>query len=235
MTNETGKSLVLIIDDEPAIRRLLRMTLKAHEYDIAEAATGQDGLISAASRPPDIVVLDMNLPDMNGIEVLKKLREWYVRPVMVLSVVNDEETIVKALDLGADDYLTKPFGVPELLARLRVCLRRNRQESSEPVFSSGPLTVDFAKREVFVDGKQVHLTSTEFSILRLFVQNAGKVLTHRHVLREVWGPGATQDVQYLRVYVGHLRQKLEPDPNRPQFILTEPGVGYRLHANSQGE
>ena len=229
MTNETGKPLILVIDDEQAIRRLLRTTLKAHDYDVAEAATGQDGLISAASRPPDMIVLDMNLPDINGIEVLKKLREWYERPVMVLSVVNDEETIVKALDLGADDYLTKPFGVPELLARLRVCFRHISPETADPVFKSGTLTVDFTKREVSVDGRQVHLTSTEFNLLKLFIQHAGKVLTHRHILREVWGPGATQDIQYLRVYMGHLRQKLETDPNMPQLLITEPGVGYRLH------
>jgi len=228
MTNETGKPLILVIDDEPQIRRLLQMTLKAHDYDVTEAANGHDGLIAAATRPPELIILDMNLPDINGIEVLKKLREWYLRPVMVLSVVNDEETIVKALDLGADDYLTKPFGVPELLARLRVCFRHNRPESAEPVFKSGPLMVDFTKREVSVDGRQVHLTSTEFNLLKLFIQHAGKVLTHRHILREVWGPGATQDVQYLRVYMGHLRQKLETDPNLPQLLITEPGVGYRL-------
>lgn len=229
MTNETGKQLILVIDDEPPILRLLRTTLKAHEYDVAEAATGEDGLVAAASRPPDLIVLDMNLPDVNGIEVLKRLREWYERPVMVLSVVNDEETIVKALDAGADDYLTKPFSVPELLARLRVCFRHNRKDAAEPIFKSGPLTVDFTSREVFLNEGQVHLTSTEFNLLRLFIQNAGKVLTHRHILREVWGPGATRDVQYLRVYVGHLRQKLEPDQNRPRFIITEPGVGYRLN------
>ncbi len=228
MTNETGKQLILVIDDEPPIRRLLRTALKAHEYDVDEAATGQDGLVSAASHPPDLIVLDMNLPDMNGIEVLKKLREWFDRPVMVLSVVNDEETIVKALDLGADDYLTKPFSVPELLARLRVCFRRGKRETPEPIFKSGPLTVDFTKREVTVEGRQIHLTSTEFNLLKLFVQQAGKVMTHRHILREVWGPGASQDVQYLRVYMGHLRQKLELDPNMPRLLVTEPGVGYRL-------
>ncbi|HOX28521.1 MAG TPA: winged helix-turn-helix domain-containing protein, partial [bacterium] len=156
------------------------------------------------------------------------LREWFDRPVMVLSVVNDEETIVKALDLGADDYLTKPFSVPELLARLRVCFRRGKRETPEPIFKSGPLTVDFTKREVTVEGRQIHLTSTEFNLLKLFVQQAGKVMTHRHILREVWGPGASQDVQYLRVYMGHLRQKLELDPNMPRLLVTEPGVGYRL-------
>lgn len=229
MTNEIGKPLVLVIDDEPQIRRLLQMTLKAHDYDVVEAATGQDGLISAASKPPDLVVLDMNLPDISGIEVLRQLREWFTRPIMVLSVVNDEETIVKALDLGADDYLTKPFGVPELLARLRVCFRRYKPEAAESVFKSGPLTVDFTRRDVTVDGQPVHLTSIEYNLLRVFIQNAGKVLTHRYLLREVWGPGATQDVQYLRVYLGHLRSKLEKDPNMPQLLITEPGVGYRLH------
>ena len=228
MTIETGKPLILVIDDETPIRRLLRTALKAHDYDVAESATGEDGLVAAASRPPDLILLDMNLPDMHGTLVLQKLREWYEHPVMVLSVVNDEDTIVKALDLGADDYLTKPFGVPELLARLRVCLRRNRPEASEPVFKSGPLCVDFTKREVTVNGNPVHLTATEFNVLRTFVKNAGKVLTHRHILREVWGPGAARDVQYLRVYMGHLRQKLEPDQDRPQLLITEPGVGYRL-------
>jgi len=223
-----NRPLILVIDDEPQIRRLLQMTLTAHDYDVAVAATGDDGLVAAASKPPELIILDMNLPDIHGIEVLKRLREWYTHPVMVLSVVNDEETIVKALDLGADDYLTKPFGVPELLARLRVCFRHNRPETVEPIFKSGPLTVDFTKREVLIDDRQVHLTSTEFNLLTLFVQHAGKVLTHQHILREVWGPGSTQDIQYLRVYIGHLRSKLEPNPTLPQLLITEPGVGYRL-------
>jgi len=226
--SEKIKPLILVIDDEPQIRRLLQMTLTAHDYDVTVAATGQDGLNAAASKPPELIILDMNLPDIHGIEVLKRLREWYTHPVMVLSVVNDEDTIVKALDLGADDYLTKPFGVPELLARLRVCFRHNRSEAAEPIFKSGPLTVDFTKREVFIDNGQVHLTTTEFKMLSLFVQHAGKVLTHQHILREVWGPGSTQDIQYLRVYIGHLRSKLEADQNLPQLIITEPGVGYRL-------
>jgi two-component system KDP operon response regulator KdpE len=228
MTNETGKSLILVIDDEVQIRRLLERTLTAHEYDVIEAETGHEGIIKASSRPPDLVILDLNLPDINGLDVLKQLREWYKRPVMVLSVVNDEETIVKALDLGADDYLTKPFGVPELLARLRLCFRHTKPEAVEPIFKSGNLTVDFSKREVLIDEQQVHLTAIEFNLLKLFIQHAGKVLTHRFILREVWGPGSAQDIQYLRVYIGHLRQKLEADQDLPQLIITEPGVGYRL-------
>jgi two-component system KDP operon response regulator KdpE len=226
--SEPGKPVILVIDDEPQIRRLLRVTLTAHDYDIIDASTGEEGLLLAASKSPGLVILDMNLPDIRGMEVLKRLREWYTRPVMILSVMNDEETIVEALDLGADDYLTKPFGVPELLARLRVCFRHSQPESVEPIFKSGALVVDLALRNVFIAEKQVHLTSTEYSLLNLFIRHAGKVLTHHFILKEVWGLGSTQDVQYLRVYIGHLRQKLELDPNRPQLIITEPGVGYRL-------
>jgi len=228
VTSEPGKALILVIDDEPQIRRLLRTTLIAHDYDIIEAATGEEGLLLAASRSPELIVLDMNLPGIQGVEVLRRLREWYTRPIMILSVLNDEETIVEALDLGADDYLTKPFGVPELLARLRVCFRHTKSEEAEPIFRSGVLTVDLSLRTVHVAGNQVHLTSTEYNLLKLFIRHAGKVLTHHYILREVWGLGSTQDVQYLRVYVGHLRQKLETDPNRPQLLITEPGVGYRL-------
>ena len=228
MPSEPGKPLILVVDDEPQIRRLLRTTLQAHDYGIIDAATGEEGLLLAASRSPDLVILDMNLPGIQGMEVLRRLREWFAKPVMILSVLNDEETIVEALDLGADDYLTKPFGVPELLARLRVCFRHSKPEEAEPLFKSGPLTVDLSMRTVLVGDKQVHLTSTEYNLLRLFIRHAGKVLTHHHILREIWGLGSTQDVQYLRVYIGHLRQKLEPDPNRPQLLITEPGIGYRL-------
>jgi two-component system KDP operon response regulator KdpE len=226
--SEPGKPMILIIDDEPQIRRLLRTTLAAHDYDIVEAATGEEGLLLAASRSPELIILDMNLPGIQGMEVLGKLREWYTRPVLILSVVNDEESIVEALDLGADDYLTKPFSVPELLARIRVCFRHTKPEEIQPIFKSGALTVDLSLRTVHVGGNQVHLTSTEYNLLKLFIQHAGKVLTHHYILREVWGLGSTQDVQYLRVYVGHLRQKLETDPNRSQLLITEPGVGYRL-------
>jgi two-component system, OmpR family, KDP operon response regulator KdpE len=226
--SEPGKPLVLVIDDEPQIRRLLQTTLTAHDYDIIEAATGEEGLLLAASRSPEAIILDMNLPGIQGMEVLKRLREWFTRPVMILSVMNDEESIVEALDLGADDYLTKPFGVPELLARLRVCFRHNQPESAEPIFKSGPLTVDLSLRNVLIDNNQIHLTSTEYNLLKLFIHHAGKVLTHHFILKEVWGLGSIQDVQYLRVYMAHLRQKLEQDPNRPQLLITEPGIGYRL-------
>ena len=228
MTDEPGKPVILVIDDEIQIRRLLRTTLTAHDYDIIEAATGEEGLLLAASRSPDLIILDMNLPGIQGIEVLEKLREWFARPVLILSVVNDEARIVEALDLGADDYLTKPFSVPELLARLRVCFRHTKTEPIEPIFKSGALTVDLSLRTVFVDNNQVHLSSTEYNLLKLFIRHAGKVLTHHYILREIWGLGSTQDVQYLRVYIGHLRRKLERDPNQPELIITEPGVGYRL-------
>lgn len=235
MSDEKPVAVILVIDDEPPIRKLLRMTLTAHGYEVLEAETGNDGLVTAGTRSPDLVILDLNLPDLNGLQVLARLREWFTRPVMVLSVVNDEETIVKALDSGADDYLTKPFSVPELLARLRVSFRHAQTADAEPIFSSGPLRVDLAKREVFVNGQPVHLSAHEYNLLRLFVRNAGKVLTHRHILKEVWGPNAVEDVQYLRVYLGHLRQKLEPDPHRPQLLITEPGVGYRLHLAEPAE
>ena len=228
MTDEPRRPVILVIDDEPQIRKLFQLTLTAHDYEALEAKTGQEGLVMAATHSPDLVILDLNLPDLSGLLVLNRLREWYSRPVMVVSVASDEETIVKALDSGADDYLTKPFGVPELLARLRVCFRHGLPPDSEPVFRSGPLAIDFVSRTVRLSGAQVHLTALEYNLLKLFAQNAGKVLTHRHILKEVWGPRAVEDVQYLRVYIGHLRQKLEADPGRPQLLLTEPAVGYRL-------
>ena len=234
MTEEKNKPVVLVIDDEPQIRRLLKMTLQAHEYEVLEAADGNEGLVTASTRSPDLIILDMNLPDIFGLEVLNRLREWYERPILILSVVNDEETIVKALDSGADDYLTKPFSMPELLARLRVCFRHRQPADMEPIFKSGPLVVDLAKREVFFNEQQIHLTAIEYNLLKLFVQNAGRVLTHRYILKEVWGPGSVEELQYLRVYIGHLRQKLELDPSRPRLLITEPGVGYRLQlADSQ--
>lgn len=220
---------ILVIDDEPQIRRLFRTTLEAHGAEVFEAATGEAGLVEAASRLPELALLDLQLPDLHGLEVLKRLREWYDRPVMVVSVVDDEATIVKALDLGADDYLTKPFGVPVLLARLRALLRRGKPGDPDPVvLRTGNIEVDAALHAVRRDGEPVHFTATEFNLLLFFARNAGRVLTHRQILREVWGPGATEDVQYLRVYIGHLRRKLEADPNRPRLLVTEPGVGYRL-------
>jgi len=233
MTEEKNKPIILVIDDEPQIRKLLKMTLQAHDYEVLEAASGNEGLVMASTRSPELIILDMNLPDIFGLELLNRLREWYERPILILSVVNEEDTIVKALDSGADDYLTKPFSMPELLARLRVCFRHSQPTDIEPIFESGPLVVDLAKREVFFNKQQIHLTAIEYNLLKLFIQNAGKVLTHRYILKEVWGPGSVDELQYLRVYIGHLRQKLELDPSKPQIVITEPGVGYRLQQTDQ--
>lgn len=222
---------VLIVDDEVQIRRLLRVTLEANGYRVLEAATGPDGLAEAAQRNPDVIILDLGLPGMDGLTVLKRLREWSRAPVLVLSVQEGDVDKVSALDNGANDYMTKPFSAIELLARLRV-LRRHAQpeEADNAVFHSGPLEVDLAARRVIVRGEEVKLTATEYSFLRLLVRNAGKVVTHRQILKEVWGPAYGGQTHYLRVYVAHLREKIEADSARPELLLTEPGVGYRLVA-----
>ncbi len=222
------KPTALVIDDEVQIRRLLRVCLESNGYQIVEAATGQEGIRRAAERPPDLVILDLGLPDMDGVAVLKRLREWSKVPVIVLTVRDREEDKIAALDGGADDYITKPFGTGELLARLRVAQRHAAPDQKESVFRSGKLEVDLASRTVRLDGKEVRLTATEYSLLRLFVQHAGKVLTHRQILREVWGPNYEEQTHYLRVYLKHLREKLERDPAHPELFLTEPGVGYRF-------
>ena len=219
---------VLVIDDEVQIRRLLRVNLESNGYRVLEAASGQEGITQAAQWRPDVVILDLGLPDMDGVAVLKRLREWSRAPVVVLSVRDREEDKVAALDNGADDYVTKPFSTGELLARLRVAQRHAQPAGEASVFHAGALEVDLAARRVKRDGREVRLTATEYSLLRLFVQHAGKVLTHRHLLREVWGPNAIEQTHYLRVYIAHLREKLEPEPSKPQLIVTEPGVGYRL-------
>src|SRR5579862_9301084 len=222
------KPTVLVIDDELQIRRLLRVCLDASGYRVLEAFTGQEGISQAAQHRPDVVLLDLALPDMDGVSVLKRLREWSKVPVVVLSVRDREEDKIAALDNGADDYVTKPFGTGELLARLRVAQRHAQPQLENAVFRSGPLEVDLAGRAVTLNGKMVKLTATEYSLLRLFVQHAGKVLTHRQILREVWGPNYTDQTQYLRVYMAHLREKLEAEPAKPALFLTEPGIGYRL-------
>ena len=222
------KSTALIIDDELQMRRLLRVCLEANGYRVAEAATGQDGIAEAAQHPPDVVILDLGLPDMEGFAVLKRLREWSRVPVVVLSVRDREEDKIAALDAGADDYVTKPFSSGELLARLRVAQRHAAPTSETTVFRSGQLEVDLAARVVKVKGHEVKLTATEYSLLRLFVQHAGKVLTHQQILREVWGPNYVEQTHYLRVYLAHLREKLEATPAQPELLITEPGVGYRL-------
>jgi len=224
------KPNVLIIDDELQIRRLLRACLEGNGYRVLEASSGQEGITQAAQHPPDVVILDLGLPDMDGVTVLKRLREWSRVPVVVLSVRDREEDKISALDNGADDYVTKPFGTGELLARLRVAHRHSMRSTDSPIFQAGDLEVDLTSRIVKFKGQQVKLTATEYSLLRLFVQHAGKVLTHRQILKEVWGPNYTEQTHYLRVYIAHLREKLEKDPTRPALIITEPGVGYRLMA-----
>jgi two-component system KDP operon response regulator KdpE len=222
---------VLIVDDEPAIRRFLRVSLAAHGYDVFEAVDGQSALTAVAAARPDLVILDLGLPDMDGTDVTRQLREWTQIPILVVSVRGQENDKIAALDAGADDYVTKPFGVGELLARMRVALRRTVPAAEEPVFVMDDLAVDLARREVRLGGREVQLTPTEYDLLRVLVTHAGKVLTHRQLLREVWGVGYEQEAHMLRVNISNLRRKLEPDPTRPRYIRTEPGVGYRLHTN----
>ena len=229
--SEEKPTVALVIDDEVQIRRLLRLTLEANGYKVFEAATGQDGLLEAAQRRPEVVVLDLGLPDLDGVTVLKRLREWSRAPVLVLSVRDRDEDKIAALDNGADDYVTKPFSTGELLARLRVAQRHVQPTPENAVFRSGDLQVDLTARVVTVKGREVKLTATEYSLVRLFIRHAGRILTHRQILREVWGPNQEEQTHYLRVYVGHLREKLEANPAQPEHFITEPGVGYRLLEN----
>jgi two-component system, OmpR family, KDP operon response regulator KdpE len=222
---------VLVIEDEVQIRRFLRATLTANGYRLVEATTAQEGLMQAATRQPEVVILDLGLPDLDGLEVTRRLREWTTVPIIVLSARGQESDKVTALDAGADDYLTKPFSVSELLARLRVALRhaaRTSQESGEPLFAVGDLRVDLARRQVSIAEQPVHLTPIEYKLLTTLVRYAGRVVTHRQLLQEAWGPGYSDANHYLRVYMGQLRHKLEADPARPRYLVTEPGVGYRL-------
>ena len=219
---------ILVIDDEAAIRRLLKISLESEGFDFSQAASGQEGLVAVSSVRPDVIVLDLGLPDLGGLEVLKRVREWSAVPVIILTVKDAETDKVALLDAGADDYITKPFSVPELLARIRVALRHQLPPGAEPVFRSGPLEVDLTGRTVQVSGRVVKLTATEYEILRLLIQHAGRVVTQRQLLKEIWGPHAVEQTQYLRVYIGQLRKKIESDPSRPRLILTEPAVGYRL-------
>jgi two-component system KDP operon response regulator KdpE len=220
----------LIIDDEKQIRRLLRLALEGAGLQVYEAETGQEGLSEIVHRRPDVVLLDLGLPDMEGVKVLHRLREWSDVPVLILSVRDDAEEKVAALDAGADDYVTKPFDTAELLARVRVAQRRSLTEAGEPVFTAGALCVDFSARQVKLGGVEIKLTPTEYSLLRVLVQNAGKVVTHRQLLRTVWGEKAESQAQYLRVYVTHLRKKLQTSAAAPSVIKTEVGIGYRLSA-----
>ncbi len=219
---------ILIIDDEVPIRRLVRVTLEAQGYRVREAENGHLGLNEIAQQPPDGIVLDLGLPDMDGIEVLRRLREWSKVPVLVLSVRDREEDKINALDAGADDYLTKPFGGGELPARLRAILRRAQPGAETVIVKFGEIEVDLAGRNVRRNGEDVRLTAKEYALLRLLVQHRGKVVTHRHILRELWGPVGEENIQYLRVYMTHLRQKLEKDPHEPRHFRTDSGIGYRL-------
>jgi two-component system KDP operon response regulator KdpE len=225
---------VLIVDDEPQIRRFLRTSLGAHGYRVIEASCGQEAMTLIATERPELVLLDLGLPDMDGQEVIHRLREWSTVPIIVVSVRGREAEKIDALDGGADDYVTKPFGMGELLARIRAALRHRLQaEVDEPVFRSAGLSVDLVRRLVVVDGREVKLTPKEYDLLRVLVSHAGKVITHQQLLREVWWPASLYETHYLRVYIGQLRQKLEPDPAQPRYILTEPGVGYRLRLEDE--
>ena len=222
---------ILVIEDEPPVKKFLRVTLESQSYDVIEASRGEEGMRHAAVSQPDLVILDLGLPDLDGLEVTRRLREWTAIPIIIVSARGKEQDKVAALDAGADDYLTKPFGVGELLARVRVALRHRaavNQETGDPVFQTGGLKVDLARREVTLDGALVHLTPNEFKLVSVLAKNAGRVLTHRQLLKEVWGPGSGNETHYVRVYMNQLRQKLEQDPARPRYFLTEAGVGYRM-------
>jgi len=219
---------ILVVDDERAIRRFLRASLTAHGYHIFEAARAQEGLEAAAAVRPDLIILDLGLPDSDGIDVTRQLREWSRVPIVVLSVRGEDADKIAALDAGADDYLTKPFSSGELLARIRVALRHAARPADQPVITTGDLVVDVAHRAVTVNGREISLTPIEYMLLKTLALSAGKVLLHRHLLREVWGPGYDQDANLLRVNISKLRHKIEADPARPHYIITEPGVGYRL-------
>ena len=223
--------IALVIDDEIQIRRLLRIVLEGAGYVVHEADSGKLGLSDAACRRPDAIILDLGLPDLDGLKVLQALREWSRVPVLILSVRQDAKDKVAALDLGADDYVTKPFHAAELLARLRAIMRHSPLQPESPVFQAAHLVVDFLSRKVTSHGKEVHLTATEYALLSVLVRHVGKVITHSQLLREVWGPHSEGQPQYLRVYMTHLRKKIETDPSQPRLIKTEPGIGYRLVAD----
>ena len=231
--DNTDKNLprVLVVDDEKAIQRFLKNALGSAEFSVHLAGSGKEALTAAMAVRPDLIILDLGLPDMDGVEVLRRLREWTKAPVIILSVRDREDEKVTALDSGADDYVTKPFGIGELLARMRVALRKSIQESPEPVYRVDGLEVDLERRRVVSQGEEVQLTPTEYDLLRLLVTHAGKVLTHNQILRQIWGPAYLEQPHLLRVNISNLRRKIEPEPNRPRYILTELGVGYRLKMN----
>jgi two-component system KDP operon response regulator KdpE len=219
---------ILVIDDEKQILRMLKVALEGNGYDVAEAASGHDGLNQTAVFHPDLIILDLGLPDMDGVEVIKRLREWTRTPIIILSVREHEDDKIDALDAGADDYVTKPFSMGELLARLRVALRHVAKTDDEPILTFGELTMDLARRNVILQGQEIKLTPTEYEILKYLALQAGRVVTHRQLLRAIWGPNYQEQTHYLRIYIGQLRHKIETDPSQPTYIITEPGVGYRL-------
>jgi two-component system KDP operon response regulator KdpE len=222
---------ILVVDDERPIRRFLRTSLAVHGFEVIEAESGEEALQMAATQRPDLVILDLGLPDIDGIEVTRRLREWSQTPIIILSVRDQEKDKISALDAGADDYLTKPFGVGELTARIRAAMRHTAPVESEPIFQSEGLVVDLAHRQITLNGNEVSLTPTEYDLLRLLIQYAGKVLTHHQLLRQVWGAAYEDQAHLLRVNISNLRRKIEADPTQPAFILTEPGVGYRFRIN----
>jgi len=226
-----NQATILIIDDEVQIRKLLTITLESFDYRVQEAATAKEGVIMVANHPPDLILLDLGLPDESGHHVLRHLREWYSNPIIILSVQSGEEDIINALDHGANDYLVKPFRTGELVARVRSALRKSSADENNPVMRAGDLTIDFSARTIKKNNVAIKLTATEYTLLALFAKNEGKVLTHQYVLNQVWGPSYKSESQYLRVFIAQLRKKIETDPNRPAHIVTESGVGYRFVVN----
>ncbi|WMW78607.1 response regulator transcription factor [Flavobacterium sp. 20NA77.7] len=223
-----SKADILIIDDEPQIRKLLEITLESNDYKVIQSDNGKQGILLAANHTPEVIILDLGLPDKSGHEVLKELRTWYNKSIIILSVLNQEEDIVKALDNGATDYLTKPFRNAELMARIRASVRRSTIENTETTYQFGSICIDLLSHTVKKNNEIIKLTATEFNLLSLFVKNEGRVLTHQYILKEIWGVGAQTETQYLRVFVGTLRKKIEDNPNAPEHIITESGVGYRF-------
>jgi two-component system KDP operon response regulator KdpE len=230
-----NKPEILIIDDEEQIRKLLDITLRANNYSVTQGATAKEGIIMASNHPPDLIILDLGLPDKDGLTVLQELRQWYTNPIIILSVQNSEEIIIKALDMGANDYLSKPWRSGELVARIRSALRNTTQEEDEPIVNLEDLQIDLNTRTVKKKGELIKLTITEYSLLALFAKNDGKVLTHQYLLRAIWGPGFINQSQYLRVFIAQIRKKIENDPNRPEYLLTESGVGYRFISKQGSE
>lgn len=224
------KAEILIIDDEPQIRKLLEFTLQSNGYLVKAAAAAKEGLIMAGNHPPELILLDLGLPDDSGHNVLKELRKWYTKPVIILSVQKSEEDIIKALDNGANDYLSKPFRTGELLARIRSALRAVNSDGGETILNFNDLKINLSTRSIWKNGQLLKLTVTEYNLLAILVQNEGKVLTHHYLLRSIWGPGFIDQSQYLRVFIAQIRKKIEADPNNPKILLTEPGVGYRFLA-----